>query len=153
MLSGTVELKIESVNESTQTQVKELILQGLEEHFGFLDTSLNPDLNNIIQNYIEQGHIFLVGLIKTEVVCCGALKTVNEDTGRIVRMSVKKEYRRNGYASQIIDALEERAKSKGYSKIMLKTIYRWSDAVGFYTARGYSKANLEGESVTMFKAL
>ena len=149
----TDDIRIESVNETTQTQAKELILQGFMEHFGFLDTSLNPDLNDIIQNYIKEGYIFLVGVLQNEVVCCGALITVNENTGRIVRMSVKKEYRRNGYASQIIDALEEMAKVRGYSKIMLKTLQHWSDAVGFYTAKGYVKDKIEGESITMIKTL
>lgn len=79
----------------------------------------------------------MVGLLRKEVVCSGALITINENTGRIVRMSVKNEYRRNGYASRIIEALEERARVRGYSKIMLKTIHHWSDAVGFYSAKGY----------------
>lgn len=90
--TNTDDLRIESVNESTQTQAKELILQGLKEHFGFLDTSLNPDINDIIQNYIKQGNIYLVGLLQKEVVCSGALITINENTGKIVRMSVKNEY-------------------------------------------------------------
>ncbi|QHT64113.1 GNAT family N-acetyltransferase [Paenibacillus lycopersici] len=147
------ELRIQSVNEHTQTQAREVILQGLKEHFGFLDTSLNPDLNDIMQSYVKQENIFLVGLLRDEVVCCGALRTVNDNTGRIVRMSVKQAYRRNGYASRMIDALEEIASARGYTKIMLKTMHHWSDAVGFYISRGYTEDELEGHSIRMIKSL
>ncbi|WP_246079195.1 GNAT family N-acetyltransferase [Paenibacillus piri] len=146
-------LTIEFVNDETQIQAKQLILDGLEEHFGFLDTSLNPDLNNIVDHYIKNGNVFLVGLVQGEVVCSGALISVNDNSGRIVRMSVKKTFRRNGFAGIIIRALEQIAKEKGYKSIMLKTIIHWSDAVGFYTSQGYRKSNLEGDSVTMIKTM
>jgi GNAT superfamily N-acetyltransferase len=146
-------LTIEIINENTQMHAKQLILDGMEEHFGFLDTSLNPDLNNIVDYYINQGDTFLVGLIRDEVVCSGALISINDVTGRIVRMSVKKEYRRNGFASEIIRALETVAVERGYNQIILKTMHHWADAVGFYIRKGYSKGDLNGESITMIKTL
>jgi GNAT superfamily N-acetyltransferase len=88
------------------------------------------------------------------------IEIINENTqmhakqlGRIVRMFVKKEYRRNGFASEIIRALETIAVERGYRKIILKTMHHWADAVGFYIRKGYSKGELNGESITMIKTL
>ncbi|SFM18520.1 Acetyltransferase (GNAT) family protein [Paenibacillus sp. 1_12] len=153
MVQKQYDLTIEIVNEHTQMHAKQLILDGMEEHFGFLGTALNPDLNNIIDNYLMQGNTFLVGLIRNEVVCSGALIAVDDNTGRIVRMSVKKECRRYGFASKMIGALETIAEERGYTKIILKTLYHWDDAVGFYISKGYTKGDLNGESITMVKTL
>ncbi len=146
-------LKIEPISEQNQAQVRQFVLDGLAEHFGFLDTTLNPDLHNIIDHYTNQGHVFLVGTVGNEAVCCGALIPYDDHTGRIVRMSVKKTYRRHGYASRIIEALEKFAMHKSYSSIILKTLAHWEDAVGFYQSKGYEQNRLEGDSVVMTKAL
>lgn len=146
-------LRIEPVRENTRDEAARMILEGLKEHFGFLDTSLNPDLRDIMDSYVSAGHIFLVGVLDGRVVCSGALREVDERTGRIVRMSVRKEFRRNGYASVLLGTLERMAAQRGYATLMLKTIHHWSDAVGFYERMGYARIGLEGESVTMAKRL
>jgi GNAT superfamily N-acetyltransferase len=148
-----VGLRIEPVRKSSQAEAAQMILEGLKEHFEFLDRSLNPDLRDIMDSYVKAGHIFLVGTLDDRVVCTGALKEVDPDTGRIVRMSVRKAFRRNGYASLLLGTLERMAAQRGYSTVMLKTIHHWSDAVGFYERMGYCKSGLEGESVTMVKRL
>ncbi|TNJ65471.1 GNAT family N-acetyltransferase [Paenibacillus hemerocallicola] len=145
--------KIEQVREDTRDEAAQLILEGLKEHFGFLDTALNPDLRDIMDSYVSAGHIFLVGVLDGRVVCSGALREVDGHTGRIVRMSVRKAFRRNGYASLLLATLERMALQRGYSTVMLKTIHHWSDAVGFYERMGYARSGLEGESVTMAKRL
>lgn len=145
--------RIKSVQEGTQEQAKQIVLEGLEEHFGYLDTSLNPDLSPIVDHYLNKGYPFLVGFVGEEAVCTGALLSIDETTGRIVRMSVKKPYRRCGFASRMIEELEQIAKRKGHSDIFLKTIHHWSDAVSFYTSRGYRVSERTGESVKMVKRL
>lgn len=146
-------ITIGPVQRSNQAEAEEMILEGLKEHFGFLDRSLNPDLRDIMDSYVKAGHIFLVGTLDDRVVCTGALMEVDPDMGRIVRMSVRKAFRRNGYASHLLGTLERMAVQRGYSTVMLKTIHHWSDAVGFYERMGYCKSGLEGESVTMVKRL
>lgn len=146
-------LRIEPVRENTQDEAAQMILEGLKEHFGFMDTTLNPDLRDIMDSYVFAGHIFLVGVLDGRVVCSGALRGVDEHTGRIVRMSVRKEYRRNGYATLLLGTLERMALQRGYSTVMLKTIHHWSDAVGFYERMGYIRSGLVGESVKMAKRL
>lgn len=153
MSGDSKELVIRDVDESLQHWAKQVVLEGFQEHFGFIDPSLNPDLNAITESYTKQGNVFLVGTVGSEVVCTGALVAVTDRLGRIVRMSVKNQYRRNGFASKMIARLEQIAAQRGYTSIMLKTKRHWSDAVGFYESRGYAIRSTEGDSVTMSKEL
>ena len=53
------------------------------------------------------------------------------DTGRIVRMSVQKEYRRHGLAQKMLKELERRAIAKGFKRIVLETTNSWHDAISY----------------------
>jgi hypothetical protein len=81
---------------SDQAATKQLILAGLADHWGSLDLTLNPDLNDIAASY--RGETFLIAVQGEEIVGCGAVieEDGEEGYGRIVRMSVKKEKRRLG---------------------------------------------------------
>jgi len=52
-----------------------------------------------------------------------------------------------------MEKLEKRARQKGHTRLFLKTIQSWSDAVGFYLSRGYTVTAWEGEKITMSKNL
>lgn len=120
-----------------QAATKQLILAGLADHWGTLDPTLNPDLNNIALSY--QGETFLLALQGEEIVGCGALITEEgeEEYGRIVRMSVKNENRRQGIGQLILKHLETAASQRRFHKIVLETTQTWDDAVAFYLANGY----------------
>lgn len=149
----TDELMIEPVTEATQSIAKELILEGLAERFGFINYSLNPDLNNIVESYIENEDIFLLGTIQGELKCTGAL--INEETnvGRIVRMSVKKVCRRQGFARLMLASLEEKARNKGYTRLVLETNMNWVSAIQFYKSCGFNEINIEDGLIHMSKEL
>lgn len=146
-------LEIKVIDKETETRAENLIKRGLEEHFGTYDDSYNPDLKGIIKNYIEQGHIFLVGVYQDQVICTGALMEMDQETGQIARMSVAKEYRRNGLGSRMLTELEQRAKEKGYKKIVLGTNADWVNARGLYESYGYQLYNQDTESVHYKKIL
>ena len=54
-----------------QNEVSGLILKGLEEHWGILDLTKNPDLNDIRSSYGKA--VFLVARLNGKVVGTGAL--------------------------------------------------------------------------------
>jgi len=53
-----------------QEAARRLILQGLAEHFGAVDETLNPDIDDIMASYVDRGHLFLVALSMPQR--CGA---------------------------------------------------------------------------------
>ena len=120
-----------------QPATKQLILDGLVEHWGKLDATLNPDLNDIVSSY--QGQTFLVAIYNNDIVGCGALieEEGKKEYGRIVRMSVKKEIRRHRIGQQILQQLQIAAQQRQFSKIVLETTQTWNKAINFYQTNGF----------------
>ncbi|MGM0885082.1 MAG: GNAT family N-acetyltransferase [Bacillota bacterium] len=148
-----LEVTIEDVNVNTQAKARAIILAGLEERFGVLDHQFNTDLEDIIENYINQNYVFLIGTVSDCPVCTGALIKETEDVGRVVRMSVLNQYRRKGIASIMLQRLEERARLCGYKKIVLETTNTWKDAEVFYLKNGFSEYYRDDEEVHLEKYL
>ena len=61
-----------------------------------------------------------------------------EENGRIVRMSVAKEKRRQGIATVILNALIQIGIENQYQNIVLETTSTWEDAIGFYQKNGFT---------------
>ena len=66
-----------------------------------------------------------------------ALLPEDEFTCRIVRMSVKKELRRQGIGSAILMELISIARKRRYRRVVLETTSTWEDAVKFYSNYGF----------------
>lgn len=128
-------VKIRPFHPSDQAHVKALILAGLQEHWGILDTTLNPDLNDIATSYGP--HTFLIAEVKGQIVGTGALIHEAEGIGRIVRMSVDCKMRRLGIGRQLLKALIAAAALRGYDQIVLETTSTWHDATAFYQKNGF----------------
>lgn len=120
-----------------QAATKQLILAGLADHWGTLDLSLNPDLNDIAHSYA--GETFLLAFAGSSLIGCGALvqEAGMPGYGRIVRMSVNKANRRQGIGQQILRRLEETAVQRQFHKLVLETTETWLEVVSFYQANGY----------------
>lgn len=129
------ELSIQRFSPDDQPAAKALILQGLEEHWGELDLSLNPDLNDIAAQYA--GCLFLCAWCDGELVGTGAIAPEGDGTMRVVRMSVQRERRRMGIASSILRELLDEARRRRCNKVVLETTETWDDAIGFYLRHGF----------------
>lgn len=118
-----------------QTAARQLILDGLADHWGELDLSLNPDLNDIAVSYADG--VFLVAYEGEQLVGTGALVPEGDGNGRIVRMSVAHSLRRRGIGRCLLEALLRRGRKIGYQAIVLETTETWEDAIGFYQQYGF----------------
>jgi len=118
-----------------QAEAKELILAGLAEHWGTLDPSKNPDLNDISSNYSKG--LFLVALQNNKIIGTGAIVPRSNDVAEILRMSVAAIMRRQGIGKMILTQLCEYAKSNGYKRIILETTDTWQEAIEFYKRLGF----------------
>ena len=131
------EIQIRPFHPDDQLIVKQIILAGLADHWGELDLSLNTDLNDIVSSY--RGETFLVALQGKTIVGCGALveEVGKVGYGRIVRMSVRKENRRQGVGQHILHHLQLAAKQRKFEKLVLETTQTWHEVVAFYQADGF----------------
>lgn len=152
-IKDNLKLTIKIVEMKDTEDAKNIILEGLKERFGFLDHSYNPDLNDILKNYIDNGDTFLVGFMNQTVVCTGALTKETEDIGRIQRMSVKEEFRGKGFARQMLQFLESIAKENGFKKLLLETNKEWASAIELYKSTGYSIYQTDEKSSHFYKLI
>ncbi len=128
-------IKIVPFQPENQAAVKRLILDGLAEHWGWLDPHKNPDLNDIANTYA--GDTFLVAWDTDTIIGTGALVHRTDDTAEIVRMSVAKKARRQGIGRMILEQLVARARDEGMSKIVLETTETWQEVIAFYLNAGF----------------
>ena len=132
-----------------QAAAKQLILAGLAEHWGELDLSLNPDLNDIQASYIDSGGMFLVVEADDKLIGTGALLPEGNNAARIVRVSVHKDYRRLGIGVAITEALVESARQAGYTKVLVETTDTWEPAIRLYQDFGFVEVDRYGGDVHM----
>jgi GNAT superfamily N-acetyltransferase len=118
-----------------QSEARSLILQGLGEHWGWIDEQINTDLVDIAVSY-SSGH-FILGFLDNILVATGALIPESETSLRIVRMSVDREYRRQGIATGILDHLIRLARSSGVRSLVLETNEPWVGVIRFYLEYGF----------------
>lgn len=118
-----------------QPAVKALILSGLAGHWGALDPTKNPDLDDIALTYKDA--YFLVARLEGQIVGCGALVPRSPDTAEIVRMSVAASARRQGLGRQILSALCAEAKARGCKRVILETTETWQEVIAFYQSYGF----------------
>jgi GNAT superfamily N-acetyltransferase len=69
---------------------------------------------------------------------CGGLRQLDARTGEVKRMYVVPGRRGTGVASAVLQALEDHARSLGWSHLRLETGDGQPDAVRFYTKQGYT---------------
>jgi ribosomal protein S18 acetylase RimI-like enzyme len=115
--------------------VHQLILEGLAEHWGTLDPTLNQDLADISHTYCTS--VFLLAWLDNKLVGTGVLVRESESVSRVMRMSVDKAHRRLGIATLILKRLLKHAQAQGQQKIVLETTATWDDAIAFYKRTGF----------------
>jgi GNAT superfamily N-acetyltransferase len=116
--------------------VRALVLAGLEEHWGALDPTLNPDLEDLAGAYVHGA--VLVARLDGAIVGCGVLVPTGTGEAEVKRMSVASEHRRRGIATAVLDALVDIARGWGCRAVVLETTTSWSDAVAFYRRAGFT---------------
>lgn len=120
-----------------QEAARALILAGLKEHFGFIDPRYNPDLEDITESYVARGDTFLLAVRGEDILGTGALIRETAATGRIVRMSVAPEARRQGIGRLLVDRLLHAAGQRGFRRVVVETNDDWHDAIRLYRRCGF----------------
>jgi ribosomal protein S18 acetylase RimI-like enzyme len=126
-------------------------LHGLAEHWGWLDPSKNPDLEDISVCYA--GGVFLVAEHRGEIVGTGGLLPGADGSAEILRVHVADHCRRMGLGRLIVAALCEHARALGFTKVVLETTETWEDAIAFYERMGFHRTHSLNGDIYMAKQL
>lgn len=83
---------------------------------------------------------------------CGALRRIADGVGELKRMYVVPPARGRGVAKVLLAALEDDARSRGWTTLRLETGPRQPEAVALYTGAGYRPTGAFGAYVADPKA-
>ncbi len=136
-----------------QSAVKDLVLNGLDEHFGWIDPARNPDLDDIQQMIVHTGGYFVVVEKDEEIVGTGALLEEAPGVGRLARMSVKPDERKQGVGQAVVAHLRETAVARQYHTLLVETNHDWDDAIRLYQRCGFAEYDRDEESVHLRQTL
>jgi GNAT superfamily N-acetyltransferase len=131
------ELCIRSLEAGDQEQACWLILQGLGEHFGSIDETFTPDLEDMVHHYLLAGHLFVVACLGRDLVGTGALISHGQGISELVRISTRKDYRRRGIGRAVVSYLVDIARQRGDRLVIVKTGASWQDAIHLYQRLGF----------------
>jgi len=102
---------------------------------------------------------FLVAFRSGQPVGCGAVRRIETDTGEVKRMYVTPQERGRGVGRAILNAIEAEARALRFSRLVLETGVRQTEAQALYQRAGFSQIDPFGEyilsplSICMAKAL
>lgn len=97
-------------------------------------------------------HVVLV-YVDRKPVGCGAFKMFDADSVEIKRMFVYPEMRGRKLAAGILKELENWAIEEGYSKAVLETGHKQTEAIHLYTKAGYSLTENYGQYIGMDESI
>jgi GNAT superfamily N-acetyltransferase len=113
----------------------------------YVEGAPEPDLDDIVAAYPDQGGVFLVGTVDGRVVGTGAIRPaqeyitefldVDEDTAEVKRMRVAPAHQGRGYGRRIYEALEARARDRGFDELVLDTMSTLEAARRLYESEGF----------------
>jgi len=78
---------------------------------------------------------------------CGAFRPIDATTVEVKRMFVHPAHRGRGVARAILAALETEARRRGFTRAILETGNRQSEAIALYHACGYARIEAFGQYV------
>lgn len=136
--------------------------QSSNEDFNNLILQLDNDLCARYQsaqaaydkhNKIEAINTVIIAYDNGRPIGCGCFKNYNSETIEIKRMFVTDCYRGMGISKLILKELENWAKELGFSKAILETGTKQSEAIGLYKRSGYNRITNYGQYIDLLTSV
>jgi len=115
----------------------------LREYFGELDRRFDTGFDPAAALPAEPAEMrppagtFLVGTLRDDPVCCGALKFHGDEPAEVKRMWVSPAARGLGLGRRLLNELEQRAAAEGCRVVRLETNRTLVEAIAMYRSSGY----------------
>jgi Acetyltransferase (GNAT) family. len=104
-------------------------------------------------NKVDMIRHVVVIYVDGKPVGCGAFKKFDDESVEIKRMFVFSEMRGNRLAARILEELEKWAIEEGYSKAVLETGHKQTEAIRLYSVAGYSRTENYGQYIGMDESI
>jgi GNAT superfamily N-acetyltransferase len=135
---------IDDFTPADQAEVRDLVLAGLGDHWGEVDPTRCPDLDDIATNYAHGRTVVVRD--DDQIVATGTVVPHGDDA-MIVRMSVRGGLRGQGLGGMVLDELLATAARWGVRRVVLETTCTWTDTIAFYERHGFAVTHTtSGES-------
>src|SRR5687767_8245019 len=79
------------------------------------------DMDNIQQNYIDNGGVFLIITEHDQIIGTGAIRQMDKETCELKRLWLLFDYHGKGLGYRMMQELLSFARGKGYSRVRLET--------------------------------
>jgi GNAT superfamily N-acetyltransferase len=97
-------------------------------------------LDGAALTYNPPAGVFILASVEGEVVGCGALQHLDDDTAEVKRMWVSPSVRGRGLAKRLLARLELESLASGRNTIVLDTNASLTEAITMYGKQGYAAA-------------
>lgn len=94
-------------------------------------------LPNTDEEMVPPRGVFLLGSLDGEPVACGGVKATAPGVGYVKRMWVAESARGLGLGRRMLEAIEEHARTLGFTRLQLETNRTLTEAIAMYRASGY----------------
>jgi GNAT superfamily N-acetyltransferase len=129
----TIELSDARYGDALTAALVEEIQQEMIARYGGPDeTPVDP------AQFAAPGGAFLVAHVDGEPIGCAGLRGRPAGEVELKRLYVRPAHRRRGYARGLLLAVEDRARSLGYRRLVLETGTAQPEAIALYEKAGYS---------------
>jgi len=120
----------------------------VEEYYEAVEVVVREDAEEFREKYFGAGAGIWLARDGEAVVGCIALRPLHEIArcGEVKRLYVKPEYRGQGIAEQMLEALERYAREAGYEAIYLDSKDDLKTAIRFYARHGYAECERYNEN-------
>ena len=122
-------MKLLRTNSENQDFIQ--LVKMLDEYLAFMDGDDHAFYDQF--NKIDSLQHCIVLFEEENPVGCGAIKGYDDETAEIKRMFAIPEFRGKGYASAILNELEQWAKELQFKKVILETGTGQKEAIKLYT--------------------
>lgn len=96
-------------------------------------------------NLLDDIKYVIVAYYNGRAAGCGAIKQFDNNTMEIKRMFTLPEFRGKGIAGKILSELEKWSAELNFSKCILETGIKQTEAIALYTQKGYLKIQNYGQ--------
>lgn len=113
----------------------------VEEYYTAMTVVARDTREEFARLYFQEGAGIWLARHEERVIGCIALRAMPQfaDSGEVKRLYVQPEYRGQGIAAALHEALETYARNLGYQWLYLDTADNMTSAIRFYEAHGYER--------------